>query len=312
MEQKDNLDHFKPEKHAEPLVSIIVITYNSARFVLETLESAKAQTYQNIELIVSDDGSTDDTVEICHEWIGNNKGRFARTELITVPENTGIPANCNRALKMAKGEWIKYIAADDVLLECCIEDNVSHISLNNHIKVLQSDCKIFFKDFIQKNFIKQSNLKLNDFFKEESNASDQYALLSKRNFLMAPAVFIFKPVIEKIGGFDEDFHLIEDYPLWINLLKNGIKIYYLEKVTVKYRIHDDSIIKSGSRYMSEIFANEHIKFNRKYLKHARNRWNYYRLQSGLYVIVLLNKIGLNNNSFLSRILFRLNHDLFMK
>ncbi len=52
-----------------PLVSIIVITYNSSKYVLETLESAKAQTYQNIELIVSDDGSTDNTIEICKIWI---------------------------------------------------------------------------------------------------------------------------------------------------------------------------------------------------------------------------------------------------
>ena len=60
-------------KNNNPLVSIIVITYNSAKFVLETLESAKAQTYQNIELIISDDGSTDNTVQICREWLKNNE-----------------------------------------------------------------------------------------------------------------------------------------------------------------------------------------------------------------------------------------------
>lgn len=71
-----------------PLVSIIVITYNSAKYVLETLESAKAQTYQNIKLIVSDDCSTDNKIEICRKWLEKNKGRFVRTELITVEQNT--------------------------------------------------------------------------------------------------------------------------------------------------------------------------------------------------------------------------------
>ena len=60
----------------EPLVSIIVITYNSSKYVLETLESAKAQTYENIELIISDDGSTDDTIKICKNWLEKNQDRF--------------------------------------------------------------------------------------------------------------------------------------------------------------------------------------------------------------------------------------------
>ena len=104
----------------QPLVSIIVITYNSSKYVLETLESAKAQTYQNIELIVSDDCSIDNTVEICREWIENNKERFVRTELITAEKNTGIPANCNRGVKAAQGEWVKLIAGDDILYNNCI------------------------------------------------------------------------------------------------------------------------------------------------------------------------------------------------
>ena len=57
----------------KPLVSIIVITYNSAKYVLETLESAKNQTYQNIELIISDDCSIDNTVDICTRWLNENK-----------------------------------------------------------------------------------------------------------------------------------------------------------------------------------------------------------------------------------------------
>jgi len=114
----------------QPLVSIIVITYNSSKYVLETLESAKAQTYQNIELIVSDDCSTDNTVEICQEWIAKNKERFVRTELITAEKNTGIPANCNRGVKSVQGEWVKLIAGDDALLPDCIEYYLFYIKKN--------------------------------------------------------------------------------------------------------------------------------------------------------------------------------------
>ena len=59
----------------QPLVSINITTYNSSKFIIETLESAKMQTYQNIELIVSDDSSVDNTVELCKKWIEKNKGK---------------------------------------------------------------------------------------------------------------------------------------------------------------------------------------------------------------------------------------------
>ncbi|TXH52940.1 MAG: glycosyltransferase family 2 protein, partial [Bacteroidia bacterium] len=110
-----NVDLEDRDKH--PLVSIIVVTYNSSKFVLETLESAKSQTYQNIELLISDDGSTDDTLQICKDWLTQNKDRFVHTELITVEKNTGIPANCNRGIKAANGEWITFIDSDDTVNE---------------------------------------------------------------------------------------------------------------------------------------------------------------------------------------------------
>ena len=94
----------------QPLVSIKVATYNSRKFVIETLESSKAQTYPNIELIISDDCSSDDTVALCQGWLAKNKGKFVNTQIITVPENTGIPANCNRCINASRQDWIKFIA----------------------------------------------------------------------------------------------------------------------------------------------------------------------------------------------------------
>ena len=64
------------------LVSIVVITYNSSHYVLETLESIKSQTYKNIELIVTDDCSSDDTIFLCQNWIEKNKSNFVRTSLL--------------------------------------------------------------------------------------------------------------------------------------------------------------------------------------------------------------------------------------
>ena len=97
-----------------PLITVGVIAYNSSEYILELLESIKAQSYQNVELIVSDDKSTDNTVAICEEWISKNKDRFVRAEVIVPEHNTGTAGNYNRALFAAKGEWMKFIDGDDL------------------------------------------------------------------------------------------------------------------------------------------------------------------------------------------------------
>lgn len=105
-----------------PLVSIVIITYNSANYVTETLESISRQTYCGpIELIVSDDCSQDNTLDICRDWMKHHGSMFVRADIIQTSHNSGICANHNNALKHVRGEWIKYIAGDDMLMPRCIE-----------------------------------------------------------------------------------------------------------------------------------------------------------------------------------------------
>ena len=89
------------------LVSVIVLSYRSAETIVETLDSIKNQTYSNIELIVTDDASPDNTVQVVRKWITENKGTLASIKLVTSDKNTGLPANINRGLKVAKGAYYK-------------------------------------------------------------------------------------------------------------------------------------------------------------------------------------------------------------
>ena len=104
-----------------PLVSVPVITYNSSEYIIDGLESIKAQTYKNIELIISDDCSTDNTVELCRDWLENNKDYFVRVELVTTDKNTGVAGNCNRSVKACRGEWIRGLSGDDKFLPNTIQ-----------------------------------------------------------------------------------------------------------------------------------------------------------------------------------------------
>lgn len=293
-----------------PLVSIIVITYNSSKFVLETLESAKAQTYQNIELIVSDDCSTDNTVEICRQWVEENKERFVRTELVTAPQNTGIPANCNRGVKAAQGEWVKLIAGDDLLLDKCIALNIENITKYPLIKVQLSRIKRLKNGVIFHTQL-PIGIKANFNF---VNAYDQHRALIIRYFGNTPSMFISKDIVDRIS-FDERFKFLEDYPFALNVTKAGFSFSFLDQETVIYRIHDDSVMNPRTDKIFSEFYKKRFEFDKIYRfpfmpKNLKRRelFEYNRL-------LFLEWIGLNKNTFFNRLInsitYRMNPFLYL-
>jgi alpha-1,3-rhamnosyltransferase len=248
-----------------PLVSICVITYHSEKFVLETLESAKTQTYQNIELIISDDGSTDSTIQLCRDWLAENKDRFVRTELITVEKNTGIPANCNRAVKAAHGEWIKLIAGDDILLDNCVETLVD-------FAIKTPDAYFIFSDiiYIDDNSVIIKKQKIIDTTFFELDSKEQYLkfIFGKNTMIPAVTSFIKKKAFERLNYFDEEIKLCEDYPFWLKATKNNFKLNFLNQELVKYRQHTNSIMsgfkKSYQISMKKVFFKYRFKDLLKY------------------------------------------------
>lgn len=226
-----------------PLVSVVVITYNSGEYVVETLDSIKEQTYENIELIISDDCSTDETVSICEQWLVENQSRFVRTELLTVERNTGVPANCNRGLCKAKGEWLKFIAGDDKFVMTAISDVVDYVKSNANVDVFDSVVDIYNGDFSSK--IGQYNFGDDSFHNSKASPSDQRKMFVQALFgirvISTLGVFIKKDILEEVGGFDERYRLLEDSPMWWKILKSNRKFYFLNKTTTCYRRHETSI-----------------------------------------------------------------------
>lgn len=218
----------------EPLVSVSVITYNSSKYVIETLDSIKNQTYQNIELIVSDDCSTDNTVELCRNWIEENKDRFVRTELLTVEKNTGVSANCNRAKEACKGEWVKGIAGDDLLVPECVEICVDYVREHPETIYLFGRQNAFGAD---EERCKQVNELFDYTFFDLTIEEQLHRLIFEQNCVPATTAFYNKKRFEETGvKNDERIPLLEDWPKWINLLKAGVKFHFINKVLVNYRI----------------------------------------------------------------------------
>ena len=228
------------EKNISQLVSVIVVTYNSEKYVLETLESIKEQTYHNIELIITDDSSSDNTIQLCDDWIKSNRNRFRRVKLLVSAENQGIGKNINRGCREAKGEWLKSIAGDDILLATCIVDNMSFITANPNANFIFSQIKTFTDE--SKACVKES--KPTDSYVIKMNAlneKEQFAELAVNNYLPAPSFFCNTNQLRKIDFFDDSYPLMEDYPTWLKILLTGQRFFLFAKVTILYRIHDKSI-----------------------------------------------------------------------
>ena len=222
-----------------PLVSVSVITYNSSETVIDTLESVKAQTYPNIELIISDDGSQDNTVELCQEWIKQNRERFVRVEMLTVEKNTGVAGNLNRAEAICRGEWVKGIAGDDILLPNCVQDCMDYVTEHSDTIYLFGRCKTFGTDEERCGQIDQ----MFDYTFFKQNKEEQlHRLIMEGNCLPATTLFYHRERAATLGvNNDERIPFIEDWPKWINLLKEGVRFGFVDKVIVKYRVSETSL-----------------------------------------------------------------------
>jgi len=238
-----------------PLVSCAVISYNSATTILETLESIKEQSYHCIELIISDDGSKDNTIEVCSDWLNKNSNRFVRAELLTTPHNTGIPANANRAVDACQGEWLKLIAADDKMLSNCVEDCMAFVRENPNVKWFASMFRKYKNTFDEQNFI-ETNQKAEITFSEK-NITEQLKCLAWTMPIKAPTLFLNTAFIKEIRFDTAYYH--EDEPFCLNALEKGEKCYFLKKETVCYRIHD-SLSHTNSKLFNERLTLESRKF----------------------------------------------------
>ena len=252
------------------LISISVLSYNSESTIIDTLESIYNQTYQKIELIISDDGSRDKTIDIAKEWLDSHKDRFINARLLTVEQNTGVPANCNRAVAACNGVWIKLIAADDCLLPSCINDNHEYAASHPDAKIIYS--KYYEFESINEPF-KDSHIPAS-FHKEfDTEASRQLKTYLFKGYNITPSLIIKKNVFEKVGGFIEKYKLFEDSPFLTKVLKSGTKIYFLPEYTVLYRVNNTSITKdcNSNKFYKETFMNIFFSFREEMVYPLFNR-----------------------------------------
>ncbi len=224
----------------KPLVSFCIVTWNTSKYILETLECAKNQTYQNIELIVSDDCSSDNTVELVEKWIKENGDRFNRTEIITVSNNSGAAANRNRAEIAAKGEYLKLLDGDDLVDDTFIEKGVNAFLANPEYSFLYTNTYSYVENEDKSYEENTSAYKSGYLFKE----------LFMVDFWIKTTGWMFKKEVATTTKFNEKMMISEDYLRTLHIAKE-YKIFYLDEYLAYYRRHDGNIKKENNKWIKK-------------------------------------------------------------
>lgn len=286
------------------LVSVIVLSYNSSNTIVETLDSISNQTYQNVELIITDDNSSDNTVDIVKAWILDNSKRFNGVQLITSIINTGTSANVNRGLKASHGEWLKLIAADDALLPDCINKCLNFISSNENISWMVGKSLKYIDVFDNGHLIENDTMYtpsriavLNGDLEKQKKAILDYSVFE------ASALFIKKSIIQKVGGYNEKYTLLEDWPMSKKLVEAGYKCYFLDDYIVRYRKSSNSVFSVREKLFNFNFKKSEYLFIKTELFEYHNYS--YKINKILHFKLcwIIHTLHMNNSRMSNRYLY---------
>ena len=222
----------------QPLVSVLIPCYNHQAFLPDCLESLIRQTYENIELLICDDCSPDDSWNVICGYAPKLEARFGRVEFLRNETNQGVTKNVNRMLRLAKGDYIKTLASDDAMAPTAIGEMVSFMEQNprygvavtNGIKVPEQQ---HYPDFGSDEVI----------YPQPPDFSPEGFFLrtARCNPISAPAAMVRRSVYDRFGLYDEDVK-VEDYEFWLRILKDGDVLFgYLDSRLLYYRINGGSM-----------------------------------------------------------------------
>ncbi len=220
---------------AKALVSVIIPCYNQARFVGQALESVFSQTYERIEVVVVNDGSTDDM-----------KGALAlyahqRSLRVIDQENQGLPNARNRGLSLAQGGFIQFLDADDWLHPEKIARQVGVFEAHQEVGLVYCDYYLVYHD---RDLSEQDTV--GDRCADPYNP-DLFQTWWIQGVFPPCAALVDKKWIDVAGGFHADLPAYEDYEMWARLSALGCQAHYLPDRLAYYRQHSDSMTSDPER-----------------------------------------------------------------
>ncbi|KQS95216.1 glycosyltransferase [Chryseobacterium sp. Leaf394] len=267
----------------DKLISICIPTYNGEKYLQESLDSIKQQTYKNIEVIISDDQSKDRTLEICEQF--KREVNFPVHIHSHIP--SGIGANWNNSIEKSNGFYVKILFQDDVMVPECLESMVQHL-INHKLEIVVSKRKIIDQNSNEitegswyENFNdlqKPAGMEINKFviLKRKNLRTLNFERYSIDNIIGEPCVSLFtRKLYSRVGPFNIKSKQILDYEYWLRVLA-FYDIGIIPEKLMKFRHHDEQA--SNVNTQSKLYEGD-IILNLLYTKHIlyidRKKAKYY-------------------------------------
>ena len=207
-------------------MSIVLPVYNGEKYLNESIDSVVAQTYQNWELIIIDDCSSDSSPEIAKSYVAqDSRIYYYRNE-----QNMKLPKSLNRGFSLAEGDYLTWTSDDNRYLPEAIERMLFYIR-NQNIDLVYAKCKVIDDSG---NFIQYSDV-----------SSDTETGIWSWNCVGACFLYT-KKVYEKIGKYDENLFLVEDYDYWLRVC-SCFKAYGIDETLYVYRTHSQNLTNTARR-----------------------------------------------------------------
>ncbi|GGG43009.1 glycosyltransferase [Hymenobacter glacieicola] len=222
------------------LVSIVALCYNHARFLEAALDSIAAQTYPNLEVILVDDASTDESPAILRRYAAAHPS----WQLYLLPENVGNCRAFNHGFRLSKGEFLLDFATDDVLLPERISQQVRQFAqVGPRCGMVYSDAELIDEagQHVRYHFRRDASGQLHP----QPASGLVFAEVLARYFISTPTMTMRRTVLEELGGYDESL-AYEDFDFWVRASRNW-EFHLLLEVTTQKRLHPQSMSRKGYR-----------------------------------------------------------------
>ncbi len=209
---------------ANYFVSIIIPTYNRAHIVARAIESVLQQSYKHFELIVIDDGSTDDTAIQLKSFIENKSIQFHQKD------NAGVASARNFGVSKSRGQWLAFLDSDDEWLPHKLQDQIDFLMAHRHLRIVYGE-----ETWIR------NGVKVNQKKHHKKSGGHIFEKCLEQCLIAPSSVLLERKLFDELNGFDESFIVCEDYDLWIKI-SSQYEIGFIEHpLILKYGGHEDQL-----------------------------------------------------------------------
>jgi glycosyltransferase involved in cell wall biosynthesis len=272
-----------------PKVSVCIDSFNYGRFLPEAIESVLDQSFQDFELIIADDRSTDGSVEIAQSYAQKD----ARIKIEVAPVHRGMVKNRNACLSLAHGEYIKWLHADDFLCSCEALARMAAALAANHAVSLVASARQIVNE-------QSKPIDVWSGFEQERPIAGasviRRCLFEQRNLIGGPSAVMFRRALAA-RGFDESFFVMADLEMWFHLLEQGC-FAYLREPLCAFRSHRQQQTQRDRSALAPALENRELLrryVHRNYVQLRRWIWKYLEYDAVRRIVRRSRKLNLNDD-----------------